>query len=75
MHMNGSLLNSAVKSFMSDMKQGQKMGIIEYASITSKSASCVCIRIEFEADLDQTDEVIEWMLSNCWERPNTINIG
>ena len=75
MHMNDSLLNSAVKSFMSDMKQGQKMGIVEDAWITSKSDSCVCVRIEFEHDLDQTDAVIEWMMSKCWERPNTINIG
>ena len=75
MHMNDSLLNSAVKSFMSDMKQGQKMGIVEDAWVTSKSDSCVCISIEFEPDLDQTDAVIEWMVSKCWERPNTINIG
>ena len=76
MHLNQSVLNSAVKSFMSDMKQGQKMGIVETFHVSSKSDSCVCIEIEMSSDWDQMDSNLsDWQMKHCWERPNTINIG
>ena len=76
MHLDSGVLNSAVKSFMSDMQKGQKLGIVEYARITSKSGSCVCIRVEMSEDWDQMDSRLsDWLMKHCWERPNTINIG
>ena len=79
MHLNESVLNSAVKSFMSDMKQGEKIGIIEDAWITSKSKNAVSISIEFSEESEELQDsdpkYVDWIMDNCWLRPNTVNIG
>ena len=79
MHLKDNVLSSAVKSFMSDMKEGQRMGIIESVRITSDSGNSVSIILEFsEASEDlqmESDSNVDWIMDNCWDRPNTINIG
>mgnify|MGYP004078742583 CR=1 FL=1 len=79
MHLDKSVLNSAVKSFMSDMKEGERIGIIEDAWITSESKNAVNIRIEFSEESGELqssdDKYVQWILDHCWKRPNTLNIG
>ena len=79
MHLEDSILDRAVKSFIADMKVGQRMGIIESVRITSGGDNSVSITLDFSEESEdlqmESDSNVDWIIDNCWHRPNTINIG
>ena len=78
MHLQDKVLNNAVKYFMADMKEGQRMGIIKSVRTTSASGNAVSFTLEFSESLDllmESESNVDWIKDKCWERKNMINIG
>ena len=72
-HLYPPTLKSEVSSFMSDMKELKKMGIVSNVKTISSSKVHFCVEVEVnKAILDTDERLMDWYQTNMVDRPNTV---